>query len=158
MKKKEERKPITIHFQHILIQFIIIIFYTVTWLNAPLFGIGELNINYFLFMFIAIFIGATVTLYSKANPEIPITPKPTQQFTNLAKAMADIITNFIGKQPPQVKEIKDIVQKALIWSLRQAKATSEIDQSLLEECEKYIFDKLFPEEEKKGETESQSTG
>lgn len=155
-EKKEKKKPIVIQFQHILIQFVIIVFYAIVWLNAPLFGIGELNIGYFMFMLITIVIAAAVTLYSKANPEIPIPKKPTQQFGNLAKAMADIITNFIGKQPPQVKEIKDIVSKALIWSLREAKISPEFDKGVLEDAEQYIFDKLFPKKE--GETESQSTG
>ena len=150
----EEKKPIVIQFQHIIIQFIIIIFYTITWLNAPLFGMGELNVNYFLFMFIALLIGTTFTLYSKANPEMPIPIKPTQQFTNLIKAIADIITNKLDKTVP---DFKDILQKALVWSLREAKISPEFDKQTIIDAENYIIDKLFPKPEK-GEEVSQEAG
>jgi hypothetical protein len=149
----EEKKPIVIPFQHIIIQFVIIIFYTITWLNAPLFGMGELNVNYFLFMFIALLIGTTLTLYSKANPETPIPIKPTQQFTNLVKAMADIITNQLSKSVP---DIKDIIQKALVWSLREAKISPEFDKATIIAAENYIIDKLFPKPEKGAETSPES--
>nr|BDI55203.1 MAG: hypothetical protein [uncultured archaeon] len=153
---KEEKKPIVIQFQHIIIQFVIIIFYTIVWLNAPLFGTGELNVNYFLFMFIALLIGTGFTLYSKSNPEVPIPIKPTQQFTNLIKAMTDIITNKLSKTIP---DIKDIIQKALVWSLREAKISPEFDKDTIVAAEDYIIKKLYPDTDKKeGEEESQSTG
>ena len=156
MNETEKKTTTVITLKNVVIQFIIIVFYTIVWLNVPLFG-GNLNVAYFLFMFIAAVIGAIITLYSKASPNKPILKKPTQQYTNLAKAMTDIISNFIGKQPPQVKEIKDIVQKALIWSIREALISPEFDRQTLEEAEEYIFSKLFPKKEI-GEEESPSTG
>jgi len=158
MTEKKEKKPVTVQFTHILIQFAIIIFFTITWLNAPLFGIGTFNVWYFLFMFIGAVIGGILNLYSKANPEVPIPKKPTQQFGNLVKAVTDSIASVIGKpnQHPQIQEFKDIVTKTLIWSLREAKISPEsFDIKTLEGAENYVFDKLFPKEEKKGEEESQ---
>jgi hypothetical protein len=157
--KITDKKPLTVSFKNIVIQLGIIVFFTIIWLNAPLFGTGALNIGYFLFMFIGVVISGVLTLYSKANPDQPIPKKPTQQFTNLVKVMTDIITNHIGvKEAAGTTEIKDIIQKALVWSLREAKISPEFDRSVLEEAETYIFDKLFPEEKKEGEQESPSTG
>ena len=154
-----EKKPLTVSFKNIVIQFSIIVFFTVIWLNAPLFGIGTLNIGYFLFMFIGIIISGLLTLYSKANPEQPIPKKPSQQIGNLMKSLADIVSSQInGKNTPAMKDMKDIIIKALVWSLREAKISPEFDQKILEEAEQYIYNKLFPEEKKEGEQESQSTG
>ena len=156
MTDKTEKKPLTISFKNFLIQIVIIIFFTSTWLSPLFFNSGVFNIWYFLFMFIGIFISATLTLYSKANPEQPIPKKPTQQFTNLIKVMTDIITStFVNKETPAMNEIKAIIQKALVWSIREAKISPEFDRPTLELAEKYILDKLFPKEEKKGEEESQ---
>lgn len=152
--KDKEKKTINVSFNHILLQFVIIIFYTVVWLNAPLFGTGVLNIAYFLFMFICLIIAGLITLYSKSNPDMPIPKKPTQQFSNLIKTMTDIISNHIGKKTPAVEEMQNIISRALIWALREAKISPEFDQETLEEAEKYIFDKLYPK--KKGEELSQS--
>ena len=152
---EEDKKPKTVLFSNILIQFIIIAFFTVIWLNAPLFGVGALNVNYFLFMFIGIVISGLATLWSKANPDIPIPKKPTQQFSNLIMAITDVITNHLGKNTPAIQDFKDILQKALVWSLREAKISPEFDRKELEKAEKYIFDKLFPKE---GEDKSQKVG
>ncbi|KKM89493.1 hypothetical protein LCGC14_1248070 [marine sediment metagenome] len=149
-KEKEPRPSRTVSFNNILLQFAIIVFYTIVWLNAPLFGTGTLNILYFLFMFIGIVITGMLTLYSKANPDMPIPKKPTQQFSNLIKAMTDIITSYIGKKEPVVQEIRDIIQKALIWSIREAKISPEFDRKTLEDAEQYILDKLYPKESKQG--------
>ena len=154
-KKNKEKTTIVITLRNVVIQFIILVFYTVVWLNVPLFG-GAINVGYFLFMFIGATIGAIITLYSKASPNKPIPKKPTQQFGNLAKAIADIISKFVGKQPVQVEQMKDIIQNALIWSLREAMISPEFDRSMLEEAKNYILDKLFPKKE--GEAESQSIG
>lgn len=155
MIQKAEKKPITVRFTHILIQFSIIIFFVITWLNAPIFGVGSLNVWYFLFMFIGACLGGILTLYAKSNPVIPIPKKPTQQFTNLVKAITDIITNYIGKTTPAIQEIKDIIQKALVWSLREAEISPEFDQDTLTKAKDYIYKKLFPKTEE-GEESSQN--
>ena len=139
-----EKTPLTVSFKNIVIQVIVMVFYTVTWLSGLIFGIGVFSIEYFLFMFITLVCATLITLYSKANPDQPIPKKPTQQFTNLVKVMTDIITNFVGKNAAGTTEIKDIIQKALVWSIREAKISPEFDRKTLEEAEKYIFDKLFP--------------
>lgn len=151
---KTEKKPLTVSFKNIVIQISIIVFFTGTWLSPLLFAYGNFNIWYFLFMFGGLIGSVLLTLYSKANPEQPVPKKPTQQFTNLVKVVTDIIASVINKeQPPQVQELIQIVQKALIWSIREAKISPEsFDQETLEEAEKYIFDKLFPKKE--GEQES----
>jgi len=146
---EEDKKPKTVLFTNILIQFTIIVFYTIVWLNAPLFGVGILNVNYFLFMFICAIVAGIITLWSKANPDAPIPKKPTQQLGNLMKAITDIITSRMDKSIPQVQEIKDIIQKALVWSLREAKISPEFDQQTLEQAETYIYEKLFPPESEK---------
>jgi len=151
-----EKKPLTVSFKNIVIQIIVMVFYTVTWLSGLIFGIGVFNIEYFLFMFGSL-VGATLlTLYSKANPDQPIPKKPTQHFSNLVMSLTDIITNYIGKDSVGIAEIKDIIQKALVWGLRQAKISPEFDTKTLEAAETYLFDKLFPKKE--GETESLLTG
>ena len=152
-----EKKPLTVSFKNIVIQISIVVFFTITWLTPLLFAFGNFNIGYFLFMFGGLIGSVLLTLYSKANPEQPIPKKPTQQFTNLVKVMTDIIANVIGKETPQTKDFKDIIQKALVWSLREAKISPEFDRKTLEEAENYIFDKLFPKKEI-GEEESPSTG
>ena len=152
--KDKEKKPTTVLFSNILLQFTIIIFYTIVWLNAPLFGTGDLNIWYFLFMFIGAIVAGMLTLYSKSNPDMPIPKKPTQQFSNLIKTMTDIISNHIGKRTPAVEEMQSIISRALIWSLREAKISPEFDRETLVEAEQYIFDKLYPNE-KKGDELSQ---
>lgn len=156
MTEEKEKDPRTVSFQNIVIQFVIIAFYVVIWLNAPLFGTGALNVNYFLFMFITCIIAGILTLYSKANPDAPIPKKPSQQFSNLVKAMTDVITNYIGKNVPAVNEMRDIITKALIWSLREAKISPEFDRKTLELAEDYLFKKLFPD--KKGEETSPVDG
>ena len=153
--EKEAKKPLTVSFKNIVIQIIIMVFYTVTWLSGLIFGIGGFNIAYFLFMFITLIVATLITLYSKANPDQPIPKKPTQHLGNLIKGITDIIANVIGKpnQHPQIQEFKDIIIKVLIWSLREAKINPEsFDRKTLEEAEIYIFDKLFPKKE--GEQES----
>jgi hypothetical protein len=152
----EDKKPLTVSFKNIVIQISVIVFFTITWLGGLIFSIGVFNVWYFLFMFGGVIISGLLTLYSKANPDQPIPKKPTQQFTNLVKVMTDIITNFVGAQSAGIVEIKDIIQKALVWSLREAKISPEFDRKTLEEAETYIFDKLFPKKE--GETESAPTG
>ena len=149
----KEKKIVNVAFRHILLQFVIIIFYTIVWLNAPLFGTGELNIVYFLFMFIGLLITGMLTLYSKSNPEVPIPKKPTQQFSNLLKTVTDIISNHIVKKTPAVEEMQGIISRVLVWSLREAKISPEFDQETLAEAEKYIFEKLYPN--KKGDDISQ---
>ena len=151
---KTEKKPLTVSFKNIVIQITILVFFTSTWLSPLLFAYGNFNIWYFLFMFGGLIGSVLLTLYSKANPEQPVPKKPTQQFTNLVKVVTDIVANVIGKQTtPQVQEFKDIIIKALIWSLREAKISPEsFDQETLEEAESYIFEKLFPKKE--GEQES----
>ena len=144
--KDTKKKQKTVSFNHILLQFLIIIFYVIVWLNAPLFGTGVLNIWYFLFMFIGLIITGILTLYSKSNPEVPIPKKPTQQFSNLVKAMTDIITKHITKITPAVVDMQKIIGRALIWSLREAKISPEFDRETLVEAEKYIVSKLYPEE------------
>jgi len=141
-----EKKQKTVSFNHIVLQFIIIIFYVIVWLNAPLFGTGTLNIFYFLFMFVGLIVAGAFTLYSKANPEMPIPKKPTQQFSNLVKAMTDIITKHITKITPAVADMQKIIGRALIWSLREAKISPEFDGETLVEAEKYIVSRLYPEE------------
>lgn len=145
---KTEKKPLTVSFKNIVIQILVIVFFTSTWLSPLLFAYGNFNIWYFLFMFGGIVIATLLTLYSKANPEQPIPKKPTQQFTNLVKVVTDIIASVINKEQPQVQELVGIVQKALIWSVREAKISPEsFDQKTLEEAENYIFNKLFPKKE-----------
>jgi len=151
MKDKSENKPKTVPFKNIIVQLIIVVFYTIIWLNAPLFGVGVLNVNYFLFMFIGAIIAAMLTLYLKANPDAPIPKKPTQQFSNLIKAIVDSITNVMNKNTPAVKEITTMIQKAVIWSLREAKISPEFDQKTLELAETYFFDKLFPDNKEESE-------
>lgn len=154
--RKKDKKEKTVSFNNILLQFIIIAFFTMTWLNAPLFGTGVLNIAYFLFMFFGIIISSLFTLWSKSNPEVPIPKKPTQQFSNLIMAMTDSVTNYIGTKTPAVEEMQRIIARALIWSLREAKISPEFDRETLVKAEEYIFDKLFPNE--KGEGSSQPNG
>ena len=156
MKEKsiiKEKRQVNIAFSHILIQFVILIFYTLIWLNAPLFGMGALNIPYFLFMFIGACIGAIIVLYSKANPEIPIPKKPTQQFANLIKAMVDSITDKFIKQHPNDGLI-NLIEKALVQSIREAEISSEFDKIAIAEAKQYIADKLFPKDETDGEITS----
>ncbi len=157
MKKQDiiEKTQKTVSFQNIIIQFVIITFFTIIWLNAPIFGVGALNVQYFLFMFIASVASSIVTLWSKANPDVPIPKKPTQQFSNLIKAIVDSITNIMNKETPAVKEITNMIQKAVIWSLREAKISPEFDRKTLELAEDYFFNKLFPKE---GEKSSQTNG
>ena len=157
MKQIIEKTQKTVSFQNIIIQFVIIVFFTIIWLNAPIFGVGALNVPYFLFMFITVIISSIITLWSKANPDIPIPKKPTQQFSNLIKAIVDSITNVMNKNTPAVKEMTSMIQKAVIWSLREAKISPEFDQKTLEIAETYFFDKLFPKPEK-GEKSSQPNG
>lgn len=160
VKEKTEKKTLTVSFKNIVIQIIILVFFTGTWLAPLLFNAANFNIGYFLFMFGGLVGSVLITLYSKANPEQPIPKKPTQHLGNLIKGITDIMANVIGKpnQHPQIQEFKDIITKVLIWSLREAKINPEsFDRKTLEEAEKYIFDKLFPKKET-GETESPSTG
>jgi len=146
---EEDKTPKTVLFSNIFIQLVIIAFFTVIWLNAPLWGVGALNVNYFLFMFIGVVISGLATLWSKANPDAPIPKKPTQQLGNLMKAITDVITSRMNKETPAIKEITDVIQKAIVWSLREAKISPEFDRKVLEEVEGYILDKLVPKE--KGE-------
>lgn len=159
MTDKTEKKPLTVSFKNIVIQIVIMVFFTGTWLAPLLFNLANFNIGYFLFMFGGLVLSILITLYSKANPEQPIPKKPTQHLGNLIKGITDIIANVIGQpNQPQVQEFKDIITKVLIWSLREAKISPEsFDRKTLEEAETYIFDKLFPKKED-GETESPSTG
>ena len=152
----DEKKALTVSFKNIVIQIAVMVFYTIVWLSGLIFGVGVFSIWYFLFMFISLVCATLLTLYSKANPDQPIPKKPTQHFGNLVMSITDIITNYIGKDSIGKEEIKDIIQKALVWALRQAKISPEFDQKTLEAAEIYLLDKLFPKKE--GETESQSTG
>ncbi len=154
--RDKDKKQKTVSFNNIVLQFIIIAFFTIIWLNAPLFGIGALNIAYFLFMFLGIIVSSLFTLYSKANPDMPIPKKPSQQFSNLVKAMIDIIVNHIIKITPAVEEMQSIIGRALIWSLREAKISPEFDREILLEAEQYVFDKLYPNE--KSDESSQPNG
>lgn len=144
-----DKKPRTIPFKIFLIEIIIVVFFTLTWLSPLLFAFGSFNIWYFLFLFIAIIISAIILLYVKAIPEVSISKNPAQHFANVLKIMADIIvTNLVGgNEHPQVKDIKDVMQKALIWSLREGLISPEFNQKVLGEAEIYILNKLFPEKE-----------
>lgn len=148
MSETKEKNPINIQFIQIIIQISIIMFFTIVWLNAPFFGTGELNIGYFLFMFIAICIATVITLYIKANPDVPIPKRPSQQFTNLIKVITDVITIQIAKNTPPVLELKEIIKNALVWSIRDAETNpKEFDQETLTKAKKYIDEKLFPKPE-----------
>ena len=151
-----EKTALTVSFKNIVIQITVMVFYTVVWLSGLIFGVGVFSIWYFLFMFVSLVFATLLTLYSKANPDQPIPKKPTQHFGNLVMSLTDIITNYIGKDSVGKDELKDIIQKALVWSLRQAKISPEFDQKTLEAAETYLFDKLFPKKE--GETESPPNG
>lgn len=155
MKEKisKSKKPVLISFNHIIIQFLIIMFYVITWLSSPLFGMGNLNLGYFLFMFISMILAAIITLYSKAKPEMPIPKKPTQQFANLIKVVVDTVATkiFNTNKHPEIEKYKDEIKRALIWSLREAEISPEYDSNILIETKKYLYDKLFPKEENTGE-------
>ena len=150
-EKPKIKKPVVIIFSHILIQLCIIVFFTVIWLNSPiLFGV-DLNIGYVLFMFIAIIIASIIVLYTKANPEIPIPKKPIQQFSNLIKAMIDIITDKVLQEQPGFDPLKSIIQKAAIWHIRDAEINDEINIEVIKELKDYINEKLYPKEKIDGE-------
>jgi len=154
-----DKKPLTVSVKLVIIQLLVVAFFTVSLLGGLIFNIGVFNVWYFLFMFGGTIGSAIIILLSKANPDKPIPKKPTQHLGNLIKTMTDIVSNVIGKpnQHPQIHEFKDVISEVLLWSLREAKINPEIfDQETLEEVETYIYDKLFPKKE--GETESQSTG
>ena len=145
---KAEKEPLTVSFKNTLIQFVIVVFFTIALLNILVFNLGIFNIGYFLFMFASIVIASLIALYCETNPKSSIPKKPAEQISNFLKAMTDIVVSLIDKTHPQVQEVKDIVQKAIIWNLREAKINLDtFDKGVLEEAEQYIFDKLFPKKE-----------
>ncbi len=135
---EEVKKPKTVLFSNIILQFIIIVFFTVIF--------TLLLTEYFIFMFISIVIAGITTLFLKSEIEMPIPKKLSQQFGNLIKAMTDIIISN-GKNTPAIQELKDIIQKTIVWNIREAKITPEFDRETLEDIEEYILKKVAPESE-----------
>lgn len=143
-----DKNPRTILFRNFLIQITIIVFFIGTWLSPLLIAFVEFNIGYFIFMLVSIFISSIIILRSKIIPEQPIPISVSQKFANLLKTMTDvIITDVIGNEHPQVKDIKDIIQKVIIWNIRDGKITPEFDLKIIGEAETYILDKFFPKKE-----------
>ena len=147
--EETEKDPRKILFRNFLIQIVIIVYFTGTWLTPLLIGFVEFNIGYFIFMFISIIISAIIILRSKTVQKQSYPIVFTKKFANILKILTDIVANVIGKpnQHPQVQEFKDIIQKVIIWNLRDGRVTPEFDQEVIDDAETYIFDKLFPKEE-----------
>ena len=142
-----ENKPRTVLYRNFLIQITIVVYFMLVWMPI-LIGFVEFNIGYFIFLFISIIMSAIIILYSKIIPEQKIPISLTQKFVNLLKTMTDIVITdiIISNEHPQVKEIKDIIKKAVIWNIRDGKNTIGFDQEAIKEGENYCLDKLFPKE------------
>ncbi len=133
--EKEVKKPKTVLFTNLLYQFVIIVFFTVFFMVFV--------VEYFLFMFISVVIAGIITLFLKSNPDILPDKILTQQIGNLLKAITDIVvSNDLGKN-----ELRDILQKTVIWNLRNVKTIPSSNKEILEDVKKYILKKLAPESE-----------
>jgi hypothetical protein len=144
----QEEKTVTV--KSVIVAFGVLGFYLIVWVGLPMLGIGEFSLTNFFFMFGTMIIGSLINIYMKVNPDKPIPKKPSRQLANLLKATADVAVNHLQKETPITKEIEDRLEKMIMWSLREAEASPEVDIEAIEDAKQYIF-KQFSEKNKRDE-------
>lgn len=145
---KDGQKVITL--KSALVSFAVLGFYLMLWVGLPVFGFMEFNAANFFFTFGGMILGQLISIYSKVNPDKPIPKKPSKQLANLLKATADVAVNHLQKETPITKEIEDRLEKMIMWSLREAEASPEVDIEAIEDAKRYIF-KQFSEKNNRDE-------
>ena len=145
-ERTSEKKTKTIPVRLVIVQLLIVAFFTVSLLGGLIFNVGVFNVWYFLFIFGGTIVSAIIFLISKGNPDNPLDLKYTQQIGKLIKDIVDITTQ-LERIPSSIIYFKEHVKKTLVWSVREAMTKPEFDIGILEEAERYILDKLSEKRE-----------
>lgn len=148
VKKDDEKTKRMLTARSVAVAFFMLMINVLSLVISPLLGVGTFNTVYFTIMFVSMILGYCITLFSKANPDMPVPVKPTKQVGNILKAIADVIVSNNEQNIPAVQRFKEKLKELVMWELREAQATEEMPQEILEDARKYIMNKILETNDK----------